>query len=127
MKRTRKYVAALAYVRTLSNGMSAHPSWDNDSLYEELEAQGHFWDADTGEWSQVRKSTSIFQSDEGAPTGEFRLRVMAHPGEMDSILEMAVQALRGAGCAVTEVSGQYPNRKGPGVRVYVTAQRGNGK
>jgi hypothetical protein len=45
---------------------------------------------------------------------------MAHPDEIEDVLEIVQEALDTYGVQVIETSDQYPNRRGPGVRVYVT-------
>ena len=100
---------------------------DNDDLYAKLEDQGYFWDAETGKWSDFKKSTSIFENDNGLATGDCRLRLMAHPGDIDRLIETVTEALDSYSVRVTETSKQYPNRRGPGVRVYMTVQLGPAK
>jgi hypothetical protein len=123
MRRTKKYGQAEQKARELFTPFQlACMSVDGVNLYQALESQGFFWDAESSTWTNTPRSTSIFTTDEGAPTGEFRLRVMGHPDELDVILNRVLDGLRYGGCAVTEISDRFKNHKGPGYRVYVTCQ-----
>ncbi len=123
MKRTAKYNAALTAASTvLDKAQMRRVRLNNAALYDALEFNGWFWDAEAGQWLNYRRSTSMFSTDEGLPTGEFRLRLMAHPGDMPRLIEVVTEALDTYGATVTETSNGYPNRRGPGLRVYMTAR-----
>jgi len=93
-------------------------SKDSDVLYDHLTTLGYWWDSSAGEWKKGKApSTSIFKDDDDLPTGIIRLRLMGHPDDMEAGIAAARRAYD-----VAEVSGQYPNRKGSGVRVYITAK-----
>ena len=116
-KQTAKYKAAVAQGRI--QGLN-HTFDDSAKLYDALERAGWFWDSEAGTWGQYQKSTSMFQDDEGLSTGVFRLRLMADPGDMDRLLELIQEALDTYAVVTTEVSPLYHNRRGPGVRHYLT-------
>lgn len=119
MKHTAKYNAA---VKTAAKVLPGEGGWDNATLYDHLEKKGWFWNAESGEWEDFRRSTSMFESDAGLPTGEFRLRLMCHPGDLDRLLELVNEALDTYGVAISEQSNPYPNRRGPGIRCYLTGK-----
>jgi hypothetical protein len=128
MKRTAKFVAALNVApQILEPAQFQLAKKDNDALYSALEEHGWFWDAEAVKWSDFKKSTSIFENDNGLATGDCRLRLMAHPGDIDRLIETVIEALDSYSVRVTETSKQYPNRRGPGVRVYMTVQLGPAK
>jgi hypothetical protein len=105
---TDKYIKALSVLRKKSK--PAH-----EELYQEMSDKGYIWE--NSQWKQgVAKSTSIFESDYGNPTGIIHIRLMAHPDDITNALTQIVPNYN-----VSEVSNPYPNRKGKGVRVYITA------
>lgn len=118
MKRTKKYQEALkAYISETRQAL--HTKTDNAELYEWLESRRWWWGASEGEWQKGNKpSNSIFKTDDDVASGVIRLRVMAHPDDVENAVKLAKKA---PGMRVIEVSKPYPNRKGAGVRVYLTA------
>lgn len=119
MKYTRKMNAALELCNKLGVGVR---NLENDQVYDILEKRGYFWNAESGVWEDVKRSTSMFKDDAGLPTGTFRLRVMCDPRDLDHLLEIVNEALDTYGATISEQSNPYPNRRGPGVRVYLTGQ-----
>jgi hypothetical protein len=123
MKQTAKYKAALKVAPSvLSPAMVAHCRTENVLIYDALESSGWFWSAKDGEWTQSKISTSMFADDAGDPSGVVRLRLMAHPGDMDQFLELIAKALDSQGIATIETSNVYPNRRGAGLRVYLSCK-----
>jgi len=124
MKRTAKFVAALNHARKVlpDSDVMIRSTFDNARLYDELEKAGHFWNAESGQLEDFKRSTSMFENDDSLPTGVVRLRLMSHPGDMDRTAEIVREALDTYGLKITEVSNKYPNRRGVGVRVYMTGQ-----
>ncbi len=120
MRRTAKYVGACELALRLKVPIGEH-----ETLYAALFERGYMW-AD-GEWQELSEESrefrgsldSIFALPDGSPSGVYRLRVMAHPEEIDQIVALLKKRLN-----IGEVSDKYPNRKGPGVRVYLTAKKG---
>lgn len=128
MRKTLKYEAALDCAgEILSRAELNRARKANQSLYDALEQRGYFYDPPNGKWRHYKPSTSMFQGDDGLPTGTFRLRVMCNPGDLDRLLEIVNEALDTYGATMTEQSNVYPNRRGPGVRVYLTGQLPDGK
>jgi hypothetical protein len=122
MKRTAKFLAAVHVAKAAQIKRAEY--LENDVLYSKLEAAGYFWQ--DGEWSNVRRSTSMFEGDDSTPTGIVRLRVMAHPADVDRAVTAVRSSLADHHAQVVEVSEQYPNRKGAGVRVYLTVHMSKG-
>jgi|GEM_PF-2879672 len=110
MRRTRKYVAAKKRLRELKIRTSKR---ENADIYRLLESKKQIWDAKLGKWIEGTKS--MFGDDESS--GIVRLRVMAHGADVQRAVS---QIKRELGVKVIEVSDEYPNRKGTGVRVYLT-------
>jgi hypothetical protein len=111
MKRTKKYVAGERLMLKIGGRIPD----ENADLYAVLERRGYWWDAKSGKWLDTpAPSTSVFKTSHGTPTGVVKIRVMAHPDEVQSALSLLDKAFK-----VVNVSEQYENRKGPGVRVYV--------
>lgn len=114
MKRTRKYVAGIARLRELENKKTGRMKrYENDELYRLLDSRKQIWDSNLGKW--VQGSKSMFGDDE--PTGIVCIRVMAHPQDVHD----AIHYLKGTNLKISDVSEEYPNRRGSGVRVYITA------
>lgn len=116
MSETPKYTDAIR-VMLWEVGISGHGTVP-DVLFAAVRRIGYSWDGEM--WVKRNpESTSIFADADGNATGAVRLRVMAHPDDV----EAAVEALRKVpGMWIAEVSDKaYPNRKSAGVRVYVTA------
>lgn len=92
-----------------------------EGLYKQLAQAGFVWDADGGRWRKsVKGSTmpdSMFIDDEGKPSGLYRLRVRAHPDEIDAALGEVVRRLEQF---VVETSGVEMDEGGVSCRVYVT-------
>lgn len=115
MRKTAKYTAALEKAKALKLKLAM----EHDALYKGLEAAGYHWDSDAQQWQEGKpQSTSMFASeDDDTPSGVVRFRVMAHPKE---IAQAVTLAKRTPGLRCIETSGEYPNRRGVGVRVYLT-------
>jgi hypothetical protein len=117
MKRTSKRIfAEVVAVRELKRNYSDVARMNNESLYSMIQNCGFVWGADSKKWEI--KSTSMFADDLGLPSGIIRLRVMAHPDQLES----AIHAIQGSNLKVLEVSEPYHNRKGSGIRVYLTCK-----
>jgi len=100
-------------------------------LYALLERADYYWDSSDQGWhkgdenSRARGqfSGSKFEDGDGLPTGVFEVRVMANGKEIASVCADVSRALVNAGMSVIDVSDKsYPNRRGPGMRVYLTCQ-----
>lgn len=116
MRKTAKYTAAQKQARLLKiKATLAH-----EDLYNALVAAGWFWNSKTGQWEQGKQQTSMFAGDDDTPSGVIRLRVMAHPQEITEAVRLVKTA---PGMRCIETSGEYPNRRGIGVRVYLTFVR----
>lgn len=117
MRRTRKWKAAQRCNTINKLGIIAR---ENDSFYEKLEAKNYFWFPKDGAWKQRenKPSTSVFEADDGSPTGVIKIRVMAHPNDLEATIKALKQA---TGFKVIEISESYQNRKGSGQRIYTTA------
>lgn len=117
-RKTRKYNAAMATVR--SNKITLKKR-DHESVYETLNSDNFFWNPKAGTWEHKKHapSNSVFQADDGTPTGIVKIRVMAHLDD----LEQAIAYLKKCpGMRLVEISEKsYPNRKGTGERIYTTA------
>lgn len=123
-RQTRKYVAAIQKVKDAKIYLTNR---DHESVYEALEENNFFWQPRKGEWEyrEHAPSTSIFEADDGTPTGIIKIRVMGHPDDLES----AIKAIKSAcGLKVIEISEKsYKNRKGTGERIYTTAILDGGK
>lgn len=117
-RKTKKYVQALATVKLARIYLTNR---SHETVYQELEGNNFFWNSKKGEWQykEHAPSTSIFEADDGTPTGIVKIRVMAHPDD----LGQAINYLKSCpGMRVIEISEKsYPNRKGTGERIYTTA------
>lgn len=114
MRKTAKFVAAVAKAKALNLKLKS----EHDAPYKGLEAAGWYWDSDNQAWEEGKPQTSMFAGDdEDTPSGVIRLRVMAHPGDIDAAVSGAKTA-KGMRCI--ETSDKYPNRRGVGMRVYLT-------
>jgi hypothetical protein len=125
MRRTAKYLAGIALARALG-GKVRDGSTSHEALYDTLESRGYWWDASAQKWTDAPKpSSSVFAQDGGGdiPSGVVMLRVMAHPDQIETAATEVVDAL-GEDWALIQQSGQYPNRKGIGVRIYLTFKKG---
>lgn len=118
MKATKKYKAALSAYKTETR-KSPGAEIDNAKLYEWLEKRHWWWNASEGKWAKGNKpSNSIFKTDDDVASGVIRLRVMAHPDDVEHAVKLAKKT---PGMRVIDISEPYPNRKGAGVRIYLTA------
>lgn len=124
MKRTAKFLAALKVAPDVISDaqMSLLARGGNAGLYDALETAGRFWNAESGQWEDFKRSTSMFADDDGLATGQVRLRLMAHPKDIQRLKEVLTEALDTYGVTITDTSNEYPNRRGVGVRVYMTGQ-----
>jgi hypothetical protein len=129
MRQTVKYKMAVAQLRLLVPIKASKvitKSVPHEDLYSQLESAGYWWDSKAAQWKKAeendrakgRFSGSIFEYPDGLPSGVYRLRVMAHPNEMDAVCQEVTQRLN-----VIEVSKPYDNRKGAGQRVYILCKR----
>lgn len=118
MRNTAKRIAAL---KTLKSATRKDQSrYESQRLYDTLEGLNYWWDAQAGEWKNTRPpSTTIFKDDEGASTGLVRVRVMG----LNADAQQLITSMRAGGWTLVETSDAYPNRKGPGVRYYLTYKR----
>lgn len=118
MKRTKKYEAALTAYRSETRA-KLKAELDNAKLYEWLEKRLWWWNASEGKWQKGNKpSNSIFATDDDVASGVIRLRVMAHPDDVETAV---VKVKKTPGIRVIDISEPYENRKGAGVRIYLTA------
>lgn len=117
-RKTRKYNSAMRTVRSQKIILAKK---DHEAVYEALNNANFFWNATSGEWEhkQHAPSNSVFQADDGTASGIVKIRIMAHPDDLES----AIMALKKCpGIKVIEISEKtYPNRKGTGERIYTTA------
>jgi len=129
MRQTAKYKMAVAQLKLLGvikKSTEITGATPHEELYSKLEKAGYWWNSKAGQWKQAEEndralgkfSGSIFEYPDGMPSGVFRLRVMAHPTEIDSVIKEVCARLN-----VIEVSKPYDNRKGAGQRVYVLCKR----
>lgn len=125
-KQTAKYVAAVQKAREL--GIQSITGEPGESLYPKLAAQRYAWEPDRGTWEQTNlpvntqgaELKSMFMDGDGLPSGTFRLRVMCHPQDVAGVAALLKERL---GPIITEVADKvYENRKGPGVRIYLTCK-----
>lgn len=119
MRRTAKYKSAIT--RALIEKIPLGSKADQTVIYDILEKAGWYWNSKLGEWENLKRSNSMFKNDDGEPTGVIRLRLMSHPGDMERFMELMSEALDSYGIKVVDESNLYPNRRGAGVRVYLTA------
>lgn len=118
MKRTKKYIAGLARLHELNGKSRGRPKrYENEALYQLLESQKQIWDHKQGLWAEGTKS--MFGDD--SPSGVIRLRVMAHPQDVNQAVNTIAQQNN---LKIIEQSDLYPNRRGSGVRVYLTCVLG---
>jgi len=118
MRQTKKFVAAR------QKALELRIPWmgkTQDQLYEALAAMRFVWDADSGRWyKSVKGSTmpnSIFIDDQGQPSGLYKVRVRAHPDEIDAALASVIRSLEPF---VEETSAVEMDEGGVSCRVYVT-------
>ena len=122
MRRTAKYIEGLKTCRELhlKVGELAYP--DYEGVYAALEAAVYHWDAGQQLWIKgAPPSTSMFETDDGLGTGIFRLRLMAHPADVERVVQAVAEGLKPF-AVIDDISNPYPNRRGPGVRVYFTCK-----
>lgn len=125
MRKTAKLDAAIKMLLEL-NLYKGRSFASADDHYALLAENGYGWDAKAVKWiksareidSRGRIKLSMFSDDDGLPSGTYRLRVMAHPDEIEAVIRKLKEVL-----IVMEVSEHaYPNRKGQGVRAYLTCR-----
>lgn len=116
-RKTKKYVAG--YRTILENKLKIHIH-NHEEMYQGLEAQNWFWNPKQGIWEhkEFAPSTSIFEADDGTPTGIVKIRVMAHPDDMEAAIVALKQCPQWRVIEISEKS--YKNRKGSGYRLYTT-------
>lgn len=126
MKLTAKLKAAVEAAERV-NLAGRYSMATAEQMYEALIGLGMAWDAKAGTWAASKRpiradgveSKSIFSDDNNQPSGVYRLRVMAHPAELAGIVADLRKKL-----TVIEISEkEYPNRRGEGVRIYLTCKR----
>lgn len=115
MKRTKKYVAAKKKLRELKLRTSKK---ENADIYQLLESKQYIWGGKAGKW--VEGTKSMFGDTQ--PSGIVRIRVMSHPQGVQIAVKRIAQHNQ---LKVIEVSDEYPNRRGTGVRVYLTCMLGD--
>lgn len=98
---------------------------ENAEQYKILERAGYTWHK--GEWDKREKaerlrtkSGSQFTDIDGRASGLIRLRVMGHPEDVHN----AIHYVKDNNWRVLDVSEPYENRRGDGVRVYITCLMG---
>ncbi len=134
MRQTRKLLEARKMLKALPSGERGLVKWNasHEEMYRLLERAGYCWNSSDQHWhkgdtrGRVRGqfSGSIFEDGDGIPTGVFKVRLMANGNEIMAICAVVSRALVNAGISVLEVSDKsYPNRRGPGMRVYLTCKR----
>ncbi len=134
MRQTKKLLEAQKTLRALPSGQCGlmKRNASHEDLYAILERSGYYWDSGDQQWhqgddhsrAQGKFSGSIFEDADGLPTGVFKLRVMANESEISSVCAEISRAIVNAGISVIEVSDKsYPNRRGAGMRVYLTCKR----
>lgn len=117
MRKTKKYVQALATVKTARIYLKSR---SHEAVYQELNDNNFFWNAKAGKWEhkEYAPSTSFFANDDGTPTGIGKIRLMFHPDDMPDAINYLKMC---PGLRVIEVSDkEYQNSNGDGTRVYTT-------
>lgn len=120
---TKKYSVGVALAKA-KGLIKPREVLDHDTLYGVLERAAYHWDSGSGEWLEGKPAPSSMFGDDDEGSGIYRIRAMAHPGEIDPFVRKIVESLKASGYRVGEISGQYPNRRGVGVRVYITLMEG---
>lgn len=118
IKRTAKYVAALAAAREL--GLAVAMSHDSaEELYTELESL-LYWDSRRGEWVERKATDPLREMDRAL----VRIRVTAHLDSLDEVCQRVLVLLEQR-FDVLEVSRTYPNvRDSDGAgRVYIAVRK----
>lgn len=119
MRQTKKFVAAQRKADELSirNWMMM----PQEKVYAALAAAGWVWNAEAGKWLNTPKGStlpdSMFIDNDGLPSGVYRLRIRAHPDEIDAALREVVRPLEHL---VVETSKVEMDDSGVSCRVYVT-------
>ena len=120
-RRTAKLLAAISHAKAI--GIT--PTHDRDELYTAIESKGYYWSAKTGTWDMSNPQTgSVFEDHNGDPSGRFKMRVMAHPQDLEYIEDILTDVLMDYGLRVWNDNPDktYNNRHGAGVRVYLEGQ-----
>lgn len=119
MRATKKRVEALKTLKKYGiNGNSR----DSEHLYDQLRKSGYSWDSKNGEWVEAPYPKADMT----------RVRVIAEPENVKSVVSAVVEGLESNGWLVLETSSEYgsgnhPKYKGQtAVRVYVKAVKFNG-
>ncbi|MEO1440282.1 MAG: hypothetical protein AAFV33_07745, partial [Chloroflexota bacterium] len=117
-RKTAKLTEAIKLAKSLSLSAATR-----DELYDALVSKGYNWDGKSKTWSENNPFLgSAFEDYTGEATGHIKLRVMTHPDEQHRIITIICRELRRANINIIEVSELYPNRKGVGVRTYITGE-----
>ena len=131
MRMTKKRLNAVKFIAdggafNLDLTLTRAAGLPSDELYKALEGAGYRYDSKTAQWQAARpapnggrvSANSMFETDDGLGSGIVRLRLMAHPSDMQALID----AIKGAPVLrIDEISLSYPNRRGTGERVYITA------
>lgn len=110
MRRTKKYVAALATARSLQVSTNC----DQAELYSRLQSKNFFWDSGDGRW--------VAGTAPDPATALVRIRVWASSETVPDVAEEVVRRMTRAGYSLVERSEPYQCRppKQLESRVYLT-------
>lgn len=123
MKRTRKYIQGLATLQLVASPECCErASRNNYALYGELETRGYRWDGHSGTWTDLSNKKLFSEVWEGQGIGEVRIRVMAHPTDIDEALRRVVRALDAENCVISDVSPLYSSKRANFTRCYLTVR-----
>lgn len=116
IKRTAKYVAAVATAKSLGLLVAVKHS-SADEVYSEIESSGYYWDSKTQKWHERQKIDPRREMDKSL----IRIRVTAHMDYLEAYTGRIVEAVKAEGFMMQEVSKVYPNvRDSDGAgRVYI--------
>lgn len=116
IKRTAKYLAAVAAARSLGLSVAVKHT-TAEQVYGELESSGMYWDSKTGKWLERAKVDPLREMDKEL----IRVRVTAHLDYLEPYTTRLIDAFKNEGFTVQEVSKPYPNvRDSDGAgRIYI--------
>lgn len=116
IKRTAKYVAAVAEARKLGLSVTVKHT-TAEQVYSELESSGMYWDSKSGKWLERAKVDPLREMDKEL----IRVRITAHLDYLEPYTTRLVDAMKAEGFIVQEISKPYPNvRDGDGAgRIYI--------
>lgn len=119
-RRTIKYRQAVLVAKRLTGDKLYGVPLEYDQLYSWLSSRGWCWNADFQVFSQQPQiSKSVFISDQGDDSGEFRVRVRAAPRTAAALTLLLEDLLPLHGYRVSDVSNQEKDTSGASVRVYI--------